>query len=261
MKNKKILYQKKIKNPYFSIITVVKNDEQNIDKTIKSIKNQKFKNFEYIIIDGSSSDQTIQNILRYKKIVNLLITEKDNGIYYAMNKGARIASGEIVLFVNSGDEITKNALNIIKKKFKKKNIDFVFGTVRRHYNKGTILKHGFDKKKLHINFDFATSHSTGFFIKRSTFKSLNYFNTKYRCSADYDLYYRLIITKKKHGNYTPKNQLIGIVQSGGFSSKLSFIQHLIEEVKIRLDNKQNKFIVLIIIINALIKHLFKKIFK
>ena len=80
MKNKKILYQKKIKNPYFSIITVVKNDEQNIDKTIKSIKNQKFKNFEYIIIDGSSSDQTIQNILRYKKIVNLLITEKDNGI-------------------------------------------------------------------------------------------------------------------------------------------------------------------------------------
>ena len=178
-----------------------------------------------------------------------------------MNKGARIASGEIVLFVNSGDEITKNALNIIKKKFKKKNIDFVFGTVRRHYNKGTILKHGFDKKKLHINFDFATSHSTGFFIKRSTFKSLNYFNTKYRCSADYDLYYRLIITKKKHGNYTPKNQLIGIVQSGGFSSKLSFIQHLIEEVKIRLDNKQNKFIVLIIIINALIKHLFKKIFK
>ena len=176
-----------------------------------------------------------------------------------MNKGARIASGKIIIFVNSGDELTKNALRIIKKKFTK-NIDFVFGTVRRHYVKGTMLKHGFDKKKLYINFDFATSHSTGFYIKNSTFKNLNYFNTKYKCSADYDLYYRLIITLKKHGDFTNKNQLIGIVQSGGFSSKLSFMQHLIEEIKIRIDNKQNKFIILIIIFNALIKHLIKKIF-
>ena len=68
MKNKKILYKKKIKNPYYSIITVVKNDEKNICKTIQSIKFQKFKNYEYIIVDGFSKDQTVQNILKYKKI-------------------------------------------------------------------------------------------------------------------------------------------------------------------------------------------------
>ena len=260
MKNKKILYKKKIKNPYFSIITVVKNDEKNVDKTIKSIKSQKFKNYEYIIIDGGSKDKTIQNILKHKQFINLLISEKDKGIYYAMNKGAKIASGKIIVFVNSGDEITRNALKIVNKKFTKENIDFVFGTVKRHYVKDTILKHGFNKKKLYINFDFATAHSTGFYIKKAIFKNLKYFNTKYKCSADYDLYYSLIITLYKNGSFTNKNQLIGIVQSGGFSSKLNFMQHLVEEVKIRIDNNQNKFIILIIICNALIKHLFKKIF-
>ena len=132
--------------------------------------------------------------------------------------------------------------------------------MKRHYTNKTILKHGFNLKKLYINFDFATSHSTGFYIKNTTFKSLNYFNTKYKCSADYDLYYRLMLTLKKNGTFTNKNQLIGIVKSGGFSSKLSFMQHLIEEVKIRIDNKQNKFIIIIIIFNALIKHLLKKYF-
>ena len=259
MKNKKILYKKKIKNPYYSIITVVKNDEKNISKTIQSIKHQKFKNYEYIIVDGFSKDKTVPNILKYKKNINLLISEKDKGIYYAMNKGARIASGKIIIFVNSGDELTRNALKIIKKKFKE-NIDFVFGTVKRHYTNKVIFKYGYNIKKLYINFDFATAHSTGFYIKNTTFKSLNYFNTKYKCSADYDLYFRLIITLKKDGSFTNKNQLIGVVQSGGFSSKLSFMEHLIEEIKIRIDNKQNKFIIIIIIFNALIKHLLKKIF-
>ena len=120
MKNKKILYKKKkIKNPYYSIITVVKNDEKNICKTIQSIKFQKFKNYEYIIVDGFSKDQTVQNILKYKNI-NLLLSEKDKGIYYAMNKGARMASGKVIIFVNSGDELTRNALKIIKKKIHKK---------------------------------------------------------------------------------------------------------------------------------------------
>ena len=260
MKNKKILYKKKIKNPYYSIITVVKNDEKNISKTIQSIKHQKFKNYEYIIIDGFSKDKTVQNILKHKKNINLLISEKDKGIYYAMNKGARIASGKIIIFVNSGDELTRNALKIIKKKFKE-NIDFVFGTVKRHYTNKVIFKYGYNIKKLYINFDFATSHSTGFYIKNTTFKSLNYFNTKYKCSADYDLYYRLIIKNNKTGASTKKNQLIGIVQSGGFSSKFNFFQHLIEEIKIRFDNNQSLLIIFLIIVNASIKHFLKVLIK
>ena len=92
---------------------------------------------------------------------------------------------------------SKISLNIINKTFKKdKKIDFVFGTVKRHYITSTILKHGFNLNRLKYNFDFATAHSTGFFLKKNFFLKYGFFNTKYKCSADYDLYYRLLITKK-----------------------------------------------------------------
>ena len=106
----------KITKPLFSIITVVKNDEKNIQKTILSILNQEFKNFEYIIIDGNSKDTTISLINKYKKDINCIISEDDNGIYHAMNKGAKISNGEFIVFVNSGDLLTKKALKIIQNK-------------------------------------------------------------------------------------------------------------------------------------------------
>ena len=247
------------KKPFFSIVTVVKNDEKNISETIDSIQNQNFKNFEHIVIDGKSNDNTLRKILSYKNI-DVVISEKDDGIYHAMNKGLKNSKGEVILFVNSGDLITKNALNIVYKKFISRKIDFVFGTVRRHYNKDTILKYGYNFKKLYYNFDFATSHSTGFFLKKKYYNFVNNFDTKYECSADYDIYYKLFIKKKLNGSFTNKNQLIGIVSSGGFSSKFGFLNGLLEECKIRLNNGQNFFIVLIILSNTLIKKFLKDIF-
>jgi putative colanic acid biosynthesis glycosyltransferase len=107
------------KKPFFSIITVVKNDENNIEKTIESITQQSFKNYEYIIIDGKSSDKTRTKILKHKKKINMLISQKDNGIYYAMNKGINLSNGEVIVFINSGDLFSKNALRFIYNKFKK----------------------------------------------------------------------------------------------------------------------------------------------
>lgn len=250
------------KKPFFSVITVVKNDEKNISKTIKSIKNQNFSNFEYIVIDGKSSDDTLSEILKYKKYINVISSKKDKGLYYAMNKGAQISKGYFIVFVNSGDKLTKNALKIVYNEIKNHDdLDFVFGTVKRHYTKSTIIKTGFDINRLMYNFDFATSHSTGFFVKRKRFKQIGFFNTKYKCSADYDVYFKLIINNKLLGSYTKKNQLIGEVVSGGFSSKISFFEHLFEETRIRLDNKQNFFFVTLIFINALVKKFIKLIFQ
>lgn len=251
----------KLKKPFFSVITVVKNDEKNIDKTIKSILNQSFKNFEYIVIDGNSVDRTLLKIKKYQKNIDHIVSENDKGIYFAMNKGAKLAKGKVVVFVNSGDIIKKKALSIIHKIFlKDHNISFVFGTVIRNYTKKTVLKYGFNKKKLNYNFDFATTHSVGFYLRSDIFKKLGFFNTNYKCSSDYDLYYKLIITHKKSGAHTKKNEIVGEVAQGGYSSKVSFIDHLFEEFKIRLDNNQNLFFILIIFINALMKHLFKKVF-
>ncbi len=255
----KIIKKKnKIKRPYFSIITVVKNDQKNILKTVKSISNQTFQKFEYIVVDGGSTDKTIQKI-KNDKTVNLLLSGKDQGIYDAMNIGIRRSRGNIILFVNSGDTITKNALKIVHKKFlKNKNVSFVFGTVLRHYTKTSILKHGFSFNKIHYNFDFATSHTTGFFLKRTIYKRIGFYDINFKCSADYDLYYRLYKAKVA-GAFTKRNELIGIVRSGGFSSQISFISHLIEEAKIRFKNKQNFLFIIIIFMNAWIKHLVKKI--
>ena len=72
MKNKKILISKKIKKPYFSVITVVKNDEKNIIQTLKSVKNQTYTNFEYIIVDGNSTDKTIKKLMRFKNQITYL---------------------------------------------------------------------------------------------------------------------------------------------------------------------------------------------
>ena len=257
MKNKKILISKEIKKPYFSVITVVKNDEKNIIQTLKSIKNQTYTNFEYIIIDGNSEDKTIQKLMKFKKQINYLLSEKDNGIYFAMNKGLKISKGKIIVFVNSGDMLTKNALRIIKQKFDHHKFDFVFGTVKRHYTKDTIIKYGFNKNRLKYNFDFATAHSTGFYLKRNIYKKIGFFNTFYKCSSDYDIYFKILLKMNLDGGYTKKNELIGTVSSGGFSSKVSFFGHLIEETKIRIDNHQNIILVALIFINALIKKIFK----
>ena len=162
--------------------------------------------------------------------------------------------------MNSGDLLKKNALRYVDKIFlKNPNYDYVFGTVKRNYLNTSILKYDVNVKRLKYNFDFATSHSVGFFLKKTIFDKYGKFNTKYKCSADYDLYYRIILHHKILGGSTKKNNLIGIVQSGGYSSKISFFSHVIEETRIRLNNNQNFLFVILIFLNALIKGLIKKL--
>ena len=242
-----------------SIITVVKNDEQNIQKTIRSIISQKKINYEYIIIDGKSTDNTLKKIREYKSKINKIISKKDNGIYDAMNKGIKVANGDVIVFCNSGDFFYKNSLQKVMFLFDKFNYDFVFGTVLRNYKKGKILKFGFNFNRMLYNFDFATSHSTGFFLKKKIYNLIGNYNTKFKISADYDLYFRLY-KKNLRGGYTKKNQKIGNMKSGGFSSKISFFQHLIEETKIRIHNSQNILFVILIFMNAVFKNLNKLFF-
>ena len=248
------------KKKLLSIITVVKNDAINIEKTIKSIIYQKNQDVEYLLIDGKSSDGTLQRAKGFRNKIDKIISSKDRGIYDAMNIGIKNSSGKYIGFCNSGDVLKKNSLRTITK-FLKKDIDILFATVKRNYLGATIIKSGFNLNRLKYNFDFATSHSTGFYIKKNFHNKLGLYDLSFKCSADYDFYLRVFKLKNLKIMNTDQNKIIGEVQSGGFSSTLTPIEHLKEETKIRFKNKQSIFLIALIYSNAIIKIFLKKLLK
>ncbi len=232
-------------NPLISIITVVLNDEKNIENTIRSVIDQEYKNIQYILVDGGSTDLTLEIIKKYKDFISVLVSEKDQGIYDAFNKGLKLAKGDLIGFVNSGDTLTKKSLKYLCSYYNKyESADFFFGAVKKHWG----VLHGYKRWKIFYTWGFYSSHSTGFFIKRQAAKILGEYNLKYKYSADYDYFYRMIVHHKMKGVSSKKNELFGIFQRGGYSSKVKFFDHLVECTRIRLDNKQNKFMILITII-------------
>tara|TARA_B100000315_G_C14523349_1_gene562613 strand:- start:345 stop:1232 length:888 start_codon:yes stop_codon:yes gene_type:complete len=244
----------KNKNHFFSIVTVVLNNVNFIEETINSVISQNIE-IEYIIIDGGSSDGTLDIIKKYESSINLWISEKDEGIYDAMNKGIKYCTGKYIGMVNSGDKYNSNALSIIKNYLTKdKNLDFIFGSVQKK-----ILKSGFKKNKIYWSFDFYPSHSSGFFISNNVQKKLGLYNTDFKLSADHDFFFRLIKNKFR-GKATRKDELIGYFRKdgGSYSSNFSFEEHFSEEINIRVNNNQNKFIICLIIFNNYIRKIFKK---
>ena len=242
--------------PTFSIITVVLNGEKYLEKTIKSVISQK-ENFQYIVIDGGSTDNSVKIIKKYSKYINYWISEKDNGLYDAFNKGLRKCKGEFVGIINSDDVYTKKGLTIIKKYIDSNpNVDFIFGSVKKHWG----ILHGYKPKKIFYSWGFYSSHSTGFFIRLKSAKKVGYYNTKYRYHADYDYFFRMIVKKKLRGISTKKNEIVGIFRRGGFSSTIHYRKLFFEEMKIRYDNGQNLFLLLFIAVYKIIKN-FRKIIR
>ena len=153
--------KKNINKFKFSIITVTKNSEKYLKENIQSLKKQVYKNYEHIIIDAKSTDKTKKILKKYKTSLRIL-SENDNGIYHAMNKGIRLASGDVIGILNSDDYYYPEALKIINDYFQKNpKLDFIFGTTIK-YNK---IISGFYPWKIHWTFGFYTTHSVGFFIK------------------------------------------------------------------------------------------------
>ena len=242
--------------PTFSIITVVLNGEKYLEKTIKSVISQK-ENFQYIVIDGGSTDNSIKIIKKYSKYINYWISEKDNGLYDAFNKGLRKCKGEFVGIINSDDVYTKKAFSIIKKYIDSNpNVDFIFGSVKKHWG----ILHGYKPEKIFYSWGFYSSHSSGFFIRLKSAKKVGYYNTKYKYHADYDYFFRMIVKKKLSGISTKKNEIVGIFRRGGFSSTIHYRKLFFEEMKIRYDNGQNLFLLLFIAVYKIIKN-FTKIIK
>ena len=238
-----------MKNYKISIITVTKNSEKFLPQNILSVKSQKYRNFEHIIVDGNSKDKTIKIIKSYKKNIKFIKNKNDKGLYHAMNVGIKKSSGDIIGILNSDDIYFKNTLKIVNEYFNKhKDLDFLFGSVYKHK-----LLHGFNPWKINFSFGFYSTHSVGFFIKRQAHDKVGLYNLNYKYSADYDLFLRMIKKYRLNGMGTKKKEIFGKFRQGGLSSRIKFLDYLRECNKIRLKNGQNYLLVYLIYLIRCIK--------
>tara|TARA_B100000579_G_scaffold425516_1_gene431354 strand:+ start:4252 stop:5004 length:753 start_codon:yes stop_codon:yes gene_type:complete len=238
------------KNYKITIITVTKNSERHLEENILSVFNQTYKNYEHIIIDGDSEDNTKNIIKKHIDKINYFISEPDKGLYYAMNKGIEKATGEIIGILNSDDIYFPDALKIVNKYFVgDKNLDFLFGSVYKHK-----LLHGYNPKRIKWTFGFYTTHSVGFFIKKQAQKKVGFYDTQYKWSADYDFFYKMIVKFNLKGLATKKNEIVGKFRRGGISSKIKYLDFLLENNKIRLNNGQNFLVVYLIFVLRAIRN-------
>lgn len=169
----------------FSVVTVCYNAVENIEKTICSVITQTSKSFEYIIIDGGSTDGTNDIINRYKGYLNYYISESDRGIYDAMNKGIGASKGEYVIFINAGDVFShSHILDEVNNQILSESLtcDLIYGDVIYKYAFGEKSVSSQDLRK--IKYDMVFSHQSTF-AKTEILKKRN-FDLKYRLAADYD---------------------------------------------------------------------------
>ena len=207
-----------------SIITVTYNSASTIADTIKSVLSQTYQNIEYIVIDGASKDNTIDIVKSYsKKFENRLkwISEPDNGIYDAMNKGINIATGDIIGILNSDDFYTQN--NIIEKVvecFNTDDIDAVYGDIHfinaKNPNKCTRYYSSKGFKTWKLRFGFMPAHPS-FYIKRDVMLKAGLYKTDYKIGADYEMMVRLLYKNKIKNKYLPMDFVT--MRSGGTSTK------------------------------------------
>jgi len=234
------------KTPKLSIITVCYNNKNGLQKTMESVVNQTFTDYEYIIIDGGSTDKTIELIKENEQHIDYWISEKDNGIYDAMNKGIKTAKGEYCYFLNSDDYIA--APNTLEKIFAKlkPETDIIYGNlaVTKNNKLQKVLK--FSKNITPYSFfrHKVAIHHQASFIKRELFEQYGYYNEKTKIISDWLFFFETALLYKVQTQYI--NRVFAVFLFGGKSStgidethikndiiQAHFSQEQIEKYKLR----------------------------
>lgn len=202
-----------------SIITTTYNSAKTIEDTIKSVLDQTYPNIEYIIIDGGSVDGTPDIVNKYKDRITKIVSEKDEGIFDAFNKGIKLATGDIVGILNSDDFYAYGSvIQDVVEKFRASSADTVYGDlqyvdpietskVRRHWKAG-------EYKRSKFKTGWMPPHPT-FFVKKSLYDKYGVFNTWMKISNDYELVLRFLYKNNASAAYIPK--VLIKMRSGGNS--------------------------------------------
>ncbi len=180
--------------PKVSIITVCFNAAETLECTIKSVINQSYQNIEYIIIDGCSKDGTIDIIKKYERKITKWLSEPDNGIYDAMNKGIQISSGELIAFLNADDWYEDGAIDFVVRNYQmNQNVDILHGNEIRRTEDGKFLwamRPNQNYKKLKTGM---TLFHSACFITRKCYDQWGLYDINYSIAADYDLLLRFYV--------------------------------------------------------------------
>jgi len=238
--------------PLISIITVVFNGEKYLEETIQSVINQTYNNIEYIIIDGGSTDGTLDIIKKYENQIDYWVSEKDAGIYDAMNKGLKLSSGEYISFLNADDWYLEDAIKSSVEALTKSRLDYSISSVKR------IPSNIISKPKYPLNAEMYQGMMyphIGALIKREVYDSVGLFNTKYKLSADFDLALRIHI---KGFKCVYVDTITGIIREGGVSAT----EHAkFENMLIAISHGRNKLYAIVLYLLYVGKSKISSIFK
>lgn len=211
MKNMKNKLLKELKYK-ISIITVCLNSEKTIEQTIQSVIGQNDENFEYIIIDGGSSDKTLEIIDKYKKDIHRIVSEPDSGIYDAMNKGIALATGDIIGIINSDDWYEPEALRMVRECFQKTGAEVVYGrmnVIGENGERRILIPTDIRK----IRYEMEVPHPT-VFIKKDIYDKYGVFQLNYKIASDYELLLRFYTRGVK---FIRLDKILANFRSGGIS--------------------------------------------
>lgn len=222
----------------FSIITINFNNKNGLINTLQSIVNQDFTDFEHIIIDGNSNDGSLEVLQKLNNNNIIWISENDNGIYNAMNKGIIMSKGDYLIFINSGDIFSNNnCLDSIYKK--KENFDIIYSDmIIQNKSSSTLIKYQ-DYISNQLLLSTGIPHP-GTAIKRKIFNVVGLYNENYKIISDWIFFFTAIV--KYNASYIHINEPLVIFDAGGISSKKNNVALIIIEHRDFLKNNFPEFL-------------------
>ncbi|HPI30850.1 MAG TPA: glycosyltransferase family 2 protein [Bacteroidales bacterium] len=211
--------------PKISVITINRNDAEGLRKTIKSVVSQTFSDFEYIVIDGASTDGSVDVIKKDADRITYWVSEPDSGIYNAMNKGIGKAKGAYCLFLNSGDYLYQDTVleNVVNSS---PTEDIVFGNILIDYgnHKEPVIYN--DKITLKLLFQDSLPHPSAF-IKKRLFDEFGFYDESFQLAGDYEFFLRALVLRKC--SYKHVDTSISVFNTLGISRNRDFLDINLKE--------------------------------
>jgi glycosyltransferase involved in cell wall biosynthesis len=240
-----------MKKPFLSIITPVYNAEETIERTIKSVIEQDFNDYEYIIVDGKSNDKTMSIVGKYRMNIDKIIREEDQGVFDAMNKGIKASDGIYVGIINSDDYYKRNVFSEVYKVVNKnENVGVVYSDIEREVvGRGKLrAKSESDINISSFRHGMPVKHPSSF-VKKRHYEEVGGYDNSYPIAADFELMLRLC---KRNVQFVYIEEVTAIMRSGGLSH-VNFSQGRYEALCALINHNAPLHVILYFTVHALVE--------